>query len=375
MEKTTAKAKEYSAIKVRLTVISCVFTVLVMSALIYFGWSRDFAGIAENFSANPFLIVGLYFILFSAYLFVLAFPLSYYASFMVEHRFGLSNQTFMAWLREGIKKEILSIAFGMLLVEGLYFFIRLEPTLWWLYAWGFLFLVKIILGHLFPVLIVPLFYKYSAIADQSLHDRILAFVSKHGPKVKGIFSLNLSKTTKKANAAFCGLGSTKRVILSDTLLEKFTPDEIEMVMAHEIGHFKMKHLLKGIIFESALLLVGFYVLYVALHGLSNHFGFHGQDDVAAFPVMYLIFFVCGLTFLPIQNSFSRRMEHAADDFAVKTATVREAFSSTMNKLADINLADRDPHPVIEFFLYSHPSISRRLKRQAGGGSLREKDQL
>jgi len=361
------KAKEYSAVKVKLTIISCVFTVVVMSALIWFGWSLMFARIAHDLSPNYFIAVGLYFIMFSAYLFVLAFPLSYYGSFVVEHRFGLSNQTFIEWLKEGIKKEVLSIAFGLILVEGLYFFIRVAPTRWWLWAWGFLFLFKIVIGHLFPVLIVPLFYKYSPIADQALYDRILAFVSKHGPKVKGIFSLNLSKTTKKANAAFCGLGSTKRVILSDTLLEKFTPDEIEMVLAHEIGHFRMKHLLKGIAFESVLLFVGFYFLYLLLHSLSTHFGFSGQEDIAAFPVLYLIFFVSGLIFLPVQNSFSRMMEHAADDYAVRTATVKDAFASTMNKLADINLADRDPHPVIEFFLYSHPSISRRLERQANGG--------
>ncbi|MFC1808518.1 M48 family metallopeptidase [Candidatus Omnitrophota bacterium] len=366
MEKS--KAKEYSAIKVKLTILNCVFTVVVLSALIIFGWSQSFFDTAYSIFVNPFLNIAIYFIIFSLYLYVVAFPLSYYGSFFLEHKFELSNQTFGHWFLEGLKKEALTILFGIILIEVLYFFIRSAPTTWWFLAWGFFFLFSVVIGHIFPVLIIPLFYKYSDIEDKSLYDHIFSFVSEYGPKVKGVYSINLSKTTKKANAAFCGLGSTKRVILSDTLLNQFNADEIEMVLAHEIGHYKKKHILKKIVFETAISLIGFYVLYLVLGKLSTYCGFSGQADIAAFPVLYLVFFASGLLFLPIQNSFSRRMENEADDYAIQTATVKESFSSTMNKLADINLADRDPHPLVEFFLYSHPSVGKRLARQEQNGS-------
>lgn len=362
-----AKAKEYSNAKVRLTIGNLIFLLTILLVLIGSGLSVHMRNWAMIVSDAPVWVVGIYYAMFAVFMYVCTLPISVYESFLLEHKYSLSNQSFGQWFWEDTKKQFLALGLGLLLVEGLYWLMRAVPEMWWLCAWVCWIAVSVILGKIFPVVIVPLFYKYTDIGNDALKERLVLFAQKYGLRVKDVYGLNLSKTTKKANACFCGMGKTKRIILSDTLLENFTHDEIEAVLAHEVGHCKRRHIIKNIGFSSVVSFGMFFLIAVIVTRVSVTRGFGGIADVAAFPLLFLVMFVFGIFLMPMQNAFSRRMENEADDFAFIHASVPEAFFLAMERLATLNLADTTPHPIIEFFLYSHPSIARRIARQKAGG--------
>ena len=359
----TCCAKEYSRKKVWLTFIGFGLTCLILAVMVATGFAGALRTYVSGFVASPWLVVGGFFLFFSLCVYILEFPLHWYGAFALEHQYHLSNQTFLQWLWEDSKKQWLSFGVGIVLVELLYLCIRCYPQTWWVYVWGIWILFSVVFGKLFPVFIVPLFYKYSTVPDTALRDRLRAFVDAFGMRVKDVYSIDLSKTTKKANACFCGLGKTKRVILADTLLNAFTPDEIESVLAHEIGHYRKKHIVKNIVVSCVVSLVTFYVLYYLLQRLVPVLHYTAESDVATLPLLMLLASIMGFFMMPLQNMLSRRMENEADDFAIDTTKNKNAFFSAMDRLADMNLADRTPHPAIEFLLYSHPSISKRIARQ------------
>jgi STE24 endopeptidase len=232
---------------------------------------------------------------------------------------------------------------------------------WWIFFSCFIFIISVFLARIAPVVIFPLFYKFTKIEDDELMGRLEKILSEVNIKINGIFSFNMSKDTKKANAGFTGLGKSKRIILSDTLIEKFTPDEIAVVFAHEAGHYKHRHIIKNIIFSTVVIFVSFYVCSL-LHSLTiKAMGFEHIYDLAALPALVFYLTLAGLIMMPVTNYISRRYEFQADEFAIRITSNADAFISTMEKLAEINLSDKSPHPVVEFFLYSHPSINRRIE--------------
>ncbi|HOK03395.1 MAG TPA: M48 family metallopeptidase, partial [Spirochaetota bacterium] len=241
-----------------------------------------------------------------------------------------------------------------------YFFIKKSGHLWWLYFAIFLVAFSVVLARLAPVIIFPLFYKFKELEDGEIKDKIKEVLAKANISITGIFSFNMSKDTKKANAGFTGLGKSKRIILSDTLINDFTPAEIAIVFAHEAGHYKHKHIIKNLIFSTAVI---FLTLFVCgrLHALTvNAMGIPSISALESLPVLMLYLSIAGLLIMPLTNYISRRYEFQADEYAVKITKDKESFISAMEKLAGLNLADKDPHPAVEFFLYSHPSIKRRI---------------
>jgi len=354
------KAKEYSRIKIQISIFNIGLSLLLLIIMTFAGVSVFFREWAAQFSSNSFSIVFFYFTAFYLFSALIDFPIDLYASFFLEHKYNLSNQTFGAWVLEDLKKKALSFTLGCLVVEVLYLFLRLDAVNWWLWCWVAWIFFSLILNKLVPVLIVPLFYKYTEITDENLRGKILSLVQGTKLKVKNIYSLNLSKTTKKANAAFMGLGSTKRVVLSDTLIEQFTADEIEVVFAHELGHFTHKHIVKNIAVSVVASFVGFFIASYVLNTMLPILKFNGVHDVASFPLLCLVFSVMGLIVMPLQNGFSRHMEREADAYALEHTKKKRAFITTMLKLAEINLSDLSPHPIIEFIFYSHPSLTKRI---------------
>jgi STE24 endopeptidase len=175
-----------------------------------------------------------------------------------------------------------------------------------------------------------------------------------------VFEWKLSEKSKKANAALVGLGNTRRIILSDTLLEQFREDEVEAVLAHEFGHHVHRHLLQGIAAQAVATFLGFYLVDVALFRLSHFFGYAGLADYANLPLLALVATALSLLLLPAVNAHSRAMERQADAYALQTIASKSAFVSSMEKLAALNLAERKPHPWIEFIFHSHPSIEKRV---------------
>jgi len=354
------KAKEYSKIKIRLTIVNLILTVTLLFVVTFSGLTCIFRDWAIGLSGNYFLVIFFYFIFFYLFSFVFDFPLDLYSSFVLEHKFNLSNQNFKSWFWDDCKKRLLALGIGFILLEMLYGIIRLSPQRWWLWCWAFWIFFSIILGKLAPVIIIPLFYKYQEIKDEKIKELIMRLVEGTKLKISNVYSLNLSKTTKKANAAFCGIGRTKRVVLGDTLISEFNPEEIESVVAHEVGHYTMRHIWKNILFSASSSLIAFYLAYLALANSLSTFGFNGQEDVATFPLICLIFFSFNLAILPLQNAYSRKMEREADEFALNKTKRPNDFITTMEKLGRMNLSDPSPHPFVEFIFYSHPSLKKRI---------------
>ena len=317
---------------------------------------------AEHLVDGSWLVVGLYFLIFSVILFAIDLPLNFYSGYNIEHTYGLSNLTKRGWTREMLKRQLFGFAFALVLVELLYAIIRRWPNAWWLIAWIAWALGSIVLSKLWPVFIAPLFYKYERLSNDELRYRILDLIRGVNLKVENVYSMNLSKTTNKANAFFQGLGSTRRVVLSDTLLRSFTADEITVVVAHEAGHCKHRHIFKEILFGILSSFLAFWIAFRSLEFFSDRLGIESAADVAGFPLLSLVVVMFSLVLMPLGNLFSRSLEREADDFALRTTKMKDAFISAMKKLAFLNLADLNPHPVIEFFLYSHPSIQKRIRK-------------
>lgn len=310
---------------------------------------------------------------------VLSFPLSIYAGFVLEHRFGLSRQTLGRWLWRYAKRNLLVLAFGMAMFEGLYAIIWWTgPNWWWIAALAF-FAVSVVLGQLVPVLILPLFYKIERIgAGRSGDDdanpeqeakaaevarRMARLAEGTGLSIEGVYRMDLSSETAKANAMLAGLGRTRRVIMGDTLLDGFTADEIEVVSAHEIGHHVYRHIYKLIAVGVLLSAAGFWICDQILQswaGIGSNGTGYKQLPVASLPLLMFSLTVFSLLLEPLQNAISRHFERQCDRYALERTGLREAYLSAFRKLAQLNKDDPSPNPIAVFLFHSHPPIAERL---------------
>jgi STE24 endopeptidase len=354
------KAKEYAGINRRLMLVdlglgAAYALIWLLSGASF--WLRDqILGLTQN----PYLVVALYAAVFGAVYALLDAPLSYYRGFVLPHRYGLSVQTFGAWLWDQAKGAAIGGVLGLVLLEVMYALLRVSPDWWWLWTALVMLLFTVVLSNLAPVLIFPLFYKFTPLDDEDLVVRLTRLAERAGARVRGVFRFDMSSKTVAANAAVVGLGNTRRIILGDTLLDNFSADEIETVLAHELGHHVNKDMAKGILVQSALTLGGLWLANLALRWGVVAFGFEGVADVAAMPWLALVLGAFGLVTMPLSNAFSRWRERLADRYALETTGKSEAFASAMTRLADQNLADADPERWEEVLLHSHPAISRRV---------------
>src|SRR5580700_3636402 len=354
------RAKRYEAIHNILFVGETVYTILLLLAFLYFAGSDVLADIAQSVSRNPWIYVAVYGAVVVVGTKLLFLPLNFFGDYFLEHKFGLSNESFGAWVLDELKSLALNLFLSVVILDVLYFLLRRAGEWWWIGA-GLCFLVfGVVMSALFPVLILPLFYKLQPLENESLREKLTALAQRVGAKVVGVYRMGMSDKTKKANAAFAGLGSTKRIILGDTLLDKFAEDEIEVVMAHEMAHYKHGDITKMIAWGTVTTFIGLKVADLGLHWGMARFGYEHVWDIAAFPLLALCLFVFGLAVMPINNAFSRSREWKADATALELTANRDAFIRAMRKLADQNLADLSPHPLVEFLLHDHPSLARRI---------------
>ena len=354
------KAKRYAKTRLILSLASTLLSLIILMVLVGSSVSHQWANGAKALSNSRIMQTTLYFSFFSLTFLILEWPLHFYSSFVLEHRYQLSNQTLSKWFLEDAKRQALSFLVALGLVLALYAVIHQTGRLWWLWAWvGWVFF-SIVMSELLPVLVIPLFYKYQSIENPKLKEHMIRLVEPYKLKIKNIYSLNLSKNTKKTNAMFCGLGHTKRVVLADTLVQQFSEDEIDSVVAHEVGHFHYHHLWKGIAFSSLSSFLIFKLADLLFRNFQNVLHISDLSDVAGFPFLCLIFFSFLTLISPLQNWFSRRMERQADAFSLQITQNKNAFIQTMKKLSQTNLSDPSPHPIVEFLFYSHPSIQKRI---------------
>jgi len=355
----SSKEKEYNKIKVRLSIADIFIDITLLGILAFSGISVLMAG-AASVTGNEYINFIVFIFLAGAIFSVAGFPLSFYGSYILEHRFGLSNQTLAKWFFERIKSSLVGAVIGIPVGITFYFLLKSAGQFWWLYFSIFIFFISVFLARIAPVVIFPLFYKFKELDNAELKMRLKKILKDVNVDIKGIFSFNMSKDTKKANAGFTGIGKTKRIILSDTLLEKFNENEIAVVFAHEAGHYKYRHIVKNIFLSTVIIFVTFYICGTLYSLTIEAMGFEKIYDLAALPVLLFYLTIFSLMMMPLTNYISRKYEFEADKYALDVTGDRDGFISTMEKLAAINLADREPHPIIEFIFYSHPSISRRI---------------
>jgi STE24 endopeptidase len=357
----SAEARKYNRIRRWLGIAEFLLGLALLLVLLMTGWTgwlRDLAykGGFQNYAFAVFLYVVMLVIISK----ILSLGMDHY-SYRLEQRYQLSNQKLRAWLWDEVKGFLVSCIIAGLLVELLYFIIRQFPQHWWLLAWAGFLGVAVLLAQLAPVVLFPIFYKFEPLQDEELKLRLTRLGERAGTRVRGVYKWHLSEKSKKANAALTGLGNTRRIILADTLLDNYSPDEIEAVLAHELGHHVHKHILKGIGVQAAVTFAGFWAANWALHyALDRWHTFETISDFANLPLLVLIFAVLSFLLMPAMNAFSRFNERQADRYAFESIGSVAPFVSSMNKLAVQNLAERTPSRWVEWLFHSHPAIARRV---------------
>lgn len=353
-------AKKYNNIKLTIGILKGILTFVLILLFVSFGYSTSLDNYLFSNIQNNYLRL----IVFSAILgftgSVLFFPVKYYVEYYLEHKYKLSNQTIYTWLREDFKGFLVGITIGLPILMIFYFSLNYFEELWWLPFSIIMFIISVLLAKILPVLILPIFYKIIPIDDPELKKRILNLTTDVGMKVEDIFTFDMSKNTKKANAAFTGLGKTKKIILGDTLVGNYTYDEIETVIAHELGHYKHKHIVKNIIISTLFSFLTFFLIAVLYEVSLSWFEFGSRIEIAALPLLSIWAMIIGLVLSPITNIISRKFEYQADEYAVTATSNGEAFIRTLNRLNEQNMGDEDPHPIVEWFFYSHPSVKKRI---------------
>ena len=354
------KARQYSIIKHRIAIIGIFFKPLLLWILLISNILPCFKNIAFFISGKEYVSLIIFYTLTGALYYIINLPFEFYSGFMLEHRFSLSNQSLKDWMIREAKKNIIAFIISAPLAISLYAFLKISPLNWWIWTAFLWFFISIILAKFAPAIIVPLFYKYSPIKNTDLSQKLDLLVARFGFKASGVYELNISKDTKKANAALLGLGKQKRIVLCDTLLSNFTHSEIEAVMAHELGHHKLSHMWKLIISGGIFTFIIFFFANILFLKLHNFFGYRMIWDYESIVLIYFTTTILSMPLIPVANILSRKLEKDADEFALRATGNVSAFISTMKKLGEQNLADVNPGRIYEIMLYDHPPISRRI---------------
>jgi STE24 endopeptidase len=301
-------------------------------------------------------------------------PISFYTEFLLEHRYDLSNQRFGAWLFDRLKLFVLGLALaggGALIVYAL---IGLLPQLWWLTT-GLVFALAIVgVTNVAPLVLLPLFYRLRPLEREPLQRRLLALADRAGARAIGAYEWRLGDKTKKANAALAGLGVTRRILVSDTMLSQYSDEEIEVVLAHELAHHVHGDLWKAVALESMVVIAGFYVAASVLDLLVVPLDLRGRADVAGLPLLVLAVGSVSLATVPVAHALSRAHERRADRFALRLTENPGAFVSAMRRLAAQNLAEEHPSTLVRLLFHSHPPVAERIAAagpaEAGGSRRR-----
>lgn len=353
-----SQAKKLARIRRYLSIIDIVLSLGIAAVLVFTGLSGAFIRminlpvIAAAVVYIAILMAG-YHLLFS--------PLNYYSDFVLGHRYRLSTESFRSWITDEFKSFGLGLVLGAAIIALLYRYITLLPSFWWLAAWATMILISIVISNIAPIILIPIFYKMRPLDNLSLKDRLEQLLIKTGTRVQGIYLIEFSQKGTIANAALMGMGNTRRIVLSDTLLQQYTPEEIEVITAHEIGHYKHKDILRLLGTQSVSLLLVFFVSFLIFRSSVTELGFKGMSDVAALPWLAIIFGTIGFLIMPLSNAFGRYIEKQADGYSLKLTDNPGSFISAMTKLTDQNLAEAESARWIEVLLHDHPSFKQRVR--------------
>jgi STE24 endopeptidase len=362
------KSARYHRLKRRAAVLSGGLTALVLGGLLLSGASVALAGAARSITGVSAGAVAIYVALLALVQEATTFPIVFYRDFFLERRYGLSSEPFGAWLRDHAKASAIGLVLGIAGAEVVYFLMRGLPTWWWLASAAVFVAAMGLMAKIAPLVLLPLFYKFTPLERESLRARLVALSGRAGVPVLGVYEWGLGEKSRRANAALVGTGGTRRIIVSDTLLADYSEDEIEVILAHELAHHVHRDILVALVAESVLLVAAFYAAATALSAWGPALALQAQSDVAGVPLLLLAGGATTLAATPFVNALSRRNERRADRYALTMTRQPVAFISAMKRLAAQNLAEEDPSLPVLWLFHTHPPIAQRIEaaRRFGG---------
>jgi STE24 endopeptidase len=357
----TPEARRYNQIKRWLGMADLVLGVGFLVVLLLTGWTRSLRDLSFHAASEHYLLALFFYVLFLSVISkLLTIGLDVY-SFRLEHQFHLSNQKLGSWLIDETKGWLIGLVLGTILAEIVYGLMRTSPEHWWIYAWIIFMGLYAFFAQVAPVVLFPLFYKFVPLQNEELKSRLMRLGERAGTRIRGVYEWKLSEKSRKANAALTGLGNTRRIILADTMLENYSTDEIEAVLAHELGHHVHGHIFKSIVVEAGITLVGFWAANEVLqYAVQTAHMFPSHIDFANLPLLVLVSSVLSMVLMPPLNAYSRFNERQADLYCWKSVPSVTPFVTAMQKLTTQNLSERNPSRLAEVLFHSHPAISRRI---------------
>jgi STE24 endopeptidase len=361
LQSDTAEVREYNRAKRWLEIGDLILSFGFLIALLVTGWTNTLSALARRMGGDHYVLNLFLYVLFLSILSkALGFALDVYG-FRLEHRFNLSNQRVGSWIKDEIKGWVLGLVLGAFLAEIVYALIRISPQYWWLLAWVIFIALFIFFAQIAPVVLFPLFYKFAPLQNEELKARLTRLGERAGTRVRGVYEWKLSEKSKKANAALTGLGNTRRIILADTLLQNYSNDEIEAVLAHELGHHVHGHMVKMIVVQALVTLAGFWAANEVLrYAIDEQRMFQHLSDFANLPLLALVASGLSLVLMPALNAYSRFTERQADLYCWKSVSSVEPYITAMEKLGKQNLRESHPSRLVELLFHSHPPISKRI---------------
>lgn len=362
-EEDYRKSQLYDRDNKKLSFWSSTFNLAVILAMIIAGGFAFVDDVARSISMNMIVIALIFFGLIGFASDIINIPFSWYDTFVIEKRYGFNKMKLRTFITDHLKSWLLSIIIGIPVLGLITWFYYKTGENFWLYAWGLIIVFSVFMNLFHSVLIVPLFNKQTPLEEGSLRDKIEDYASRTGFKLKDIYIIDGSKRSTKSNAYFTGFGPRKRIVLYDTLLNEFTENEIVAILAHEMGHFKKKHILLTML--SSVITTGIMLFLFSLivdnPRMSEALGAEKQSFHLGLIVFGILYSPLSLIIGLISNIISRKNEFAADRFVRETYDP-SALASALKKLSVKNLSNLMPHPTYVFFHYSHPPLLERLKK-------------
>jgi len=359
------KAMSYYYTQNVLWAIGIVWGLFVPALFLFTGWSARIRNVAQRVSSKWAVMLIVYLAIYSAITYAIGLPLAYYGEFVVEHQFGLSNQTLAKWITDAVIGLCVGIVISYVILLGIYRLLKRSPQRWWFYM-GLLSIPFVcLLIFVAPIWIDPLFNKFGPMKDRALEARILALADKAGIEGGRVFEVEKSVDTKKVGAYVGGFMDTKRIVLWDTLIRRMDEPEVLFVMGHEMGHYVLGHVWKSIGVICALIMLALY----AAHRLSSgmiarykaRFGFDRLDDIASWPLVTLVVTVVFLIVAPFFNAYFRYNEHEADRFGLEITRNNDAAAMAFVKLQSDNLGNPRPNHFLHLLRGDHPTLAERIE--------------
>lgn len=357
----TAEARAYNRARRLIGMGDLAISFGFLTALVATGWSTTLRDLAMRMGRDHYaLSLFFYILLLSVISKLLGIALDFY-SFRLEHRFNLSNMRFSTWAKDQTKAWLIGLLLGTVLAEIVYGLMRISPPHWWIYAWLIVLALLVTYVVLWPVIEFPLFYKVAPLQNEVLKTRLIRISERSGARVRGVYEWKLSEKSKKANAFLAGLGKTRRIVLADTLLQNCSDDEVEAVLAHELGHHVYKHPLKNLLLEAGVILAGFWIANAVLrYAINDLQWFQHMTDFANLPLLALVSSLLSMLLTPALNAYSRFSERQADQYCWKSVPSVIPYVTAMKKLNSQNLSESHPSRLVEILFHSHPPVSKRI---------------